>query len=473
MTIKEFAVATSKKKAKKRKAKKARKAAPARAGKKAATKKRAAKSKRGVKKTGKTAKRVAKKASKKAAKKAPRKSGKKAAKKVAKRAAKKTVAKKAVAAPKKASTVDRTSSAEKAPKAVAPRAVASRPVKPAPTPKPAPAAAPAAERNTYFITTAIAYPNGQPHIGHAYEAIATDALARFARLDGKDVFFLTGTDEHGLKMIQAAEAEKLPTLEVATRNSLRFKEMDQRLNVSFDRFIRTTDPVHQRGVQALFKEIQKKGFIYKGKYTGQYCVFDELYVDVVGKGAPCPECGRPTETVSEENYYFKLSAFADKLLAHINQNPDFIRPETRRNEVVAFIKSGLRDLSVSRSSFKWGIPVPGDPKHVIYVWMDALANYITALGWGSEEGPTRWQRGPEGQANQLAESLEMLSANRTRWKVNGVWWFTWTDEGGTCQFCGSAGLLNKHYEAKPSWYRFVEWTGGKPDAVPEAAVLSE
>jgi methionyl-tRNA synthetase len=157
------------------------------------------------------------------------------------------------------------------------------------------------------------------------------------------------------------------------------------MGISYDRFIRTTDPVHQRGVQALFKEIQNKGFIYKGKYTGQYCVFDELYVDVIGKGAPCPECGRPTETVSEENYYFKLSAFADKLMAHINQNPDFIRPETRRNEVVAFIKSGLRDLSVSRSSFKWGIPVPGDPKHVIYVWMDALSNYITAIGYGSPD----------------------------------------------------------------------------------------
>ena len=140
-----------------------------------------------------------------------------------------------------------------------------------------------------------------------------------------------------------------------------------------------------RGVQALFTRLQERGYIYKGSYSGQYCVFDELYVDAVGPGAPCPECGRPTETVHEENYFFKLSAMEDRLLKFYAEHPDFIRPETRRNEVIAFVRSGLRDLSVSRTTFKWGIPVPGDPKHVIYVWLDALANYMTAIGYGSDD----------------------------------------------------------------------------------------
>ena len=237
----------------------------------------------------------------------------------------------------------------------------------------------------FFITTPIYYVNARPHIGHAYTTIVCDAIARRQRMLGKDVLFLTGTDEHGQKIERSASAAGTTPQKFADQVSSAFRALWDQMGISYDRFIRTTDPVHQRGVQALFKAIQKNGFIYKGKYTGQYCVFDELYVDAVGPGAPCPECGRPTETVSEENYYFKLSAFADKLLAHINQNPDFIRPETRRNEVVAFIKSGLRDLSVSRSSFKWGIPVPGDAKHVIYVWMDALSNYITAIGYGSPD----------------------------------------------------------------------------------------
>jgi len=237
----------------------------------------------------------------------------------------------------------------------------------------------------FFITTPIYYVNARPHIGHAYTTIVCDAIARRQRMLGKDVLFLTGTDEHGQKIERSASAAGTTPQKFADQVSSAFRALWDQMGISYDRFIRTTDPIHQRGVQALFKVIQEKGFIYKGKYTGQYCVFDELYVDAVGPGAPCPECGRPTETVSEENYYFKLSAFADKLLAHINQNSDFIRPETRRNEVVAFIKSGLRDLSVSRSSFKWGIPVPGDPKHVIYVWMDALSNYITAIGYGSPD----------------------------------------------------------------------------------------
>jgi methionyl-tRNA synthetase len=369
--FKEFAVATSKKKAsKKSKAKKARKAAPARAGKKAPTKKRAAKSKRGVKKSGKTVKRVAKKASGKVAKKAPRKTGKKAAKKIAKKAvkrtvAKKTVAKKAVAAPKKARTVDRTSSAEKSPKTVAPRAVAPRVVKAAPVPKPAPAA----ERNTYFITTAIAYPNGQPHIGHAYEVIATDALARFQRLDGKDVFFLTGTDEHGQKMIQTAAAEGMTPSDLATRNAGRFKEMDERLNVSFDRFIRTSEPAHHRSVQVIWNRMQQNGDIYIDVYSGWYSVRDEAYYaeeetvvgeDNVRRG---PQ-GSPVEWVEEKSYFFRLSAYQDKLLALYNDQPDFIGPDSRRNEVMSFVKGGLKDLSISRTTFDWGVKVP-DRKSVV------------------------------------------------------------------------------------------------------------
>ncbi len=163
-----------------------------------------------------------------------------------------------------------------------------------------------------------------------------------------------------------------------------FRALWDRMKITYDDFIRTTEPRHMRGVQALFTRLQERGYIYKGSYSGQYCVFDELYVDAAGPGAPCPECGRPTETVHEENYFFKLSAMEERLLNYYNEHPDFIRPETRRNEVVAFVRSGLRDLSVSRTSFKWGIPVPNDPKHVIYVWLDALANYMTALGFGSD-----------------------------------------------------------------------------------------
>jgi methionyl-tRNA synthetase len=400
--LKEFAVATSKKKAsKKRKAKKVRKAAPVRSSKKAATKKRAAKSKRGVKKTRKVAKKISKKAVKKAPKKSGKKVAKKPAKKATKKAAKKTVAKKAVAAPKKPSTVDRTSSAEKAPKtvtprAIAPKAIAPKVVKPAPAPKQAPA--PAAERNTYFITTAIAYPNGQPHIGHAYEAIATDALARFQRLDGKDVFFLTGTDEHGQKMIQTAAAEAMTAAELATRNAGRFRDMDQRLNISFDRFIRTTEPAHHHSVQVVWNRIQQNGDIYIDVYSGWYSVRDEAYYaedetvvgeDNVRRG---PQ-GTPVEWVEEKSYFFKLSAYQDRLLALYENQPDFIGPDSRRNEVMSFVKGGLKDLSISRTTFDWGIKVPNDPEHVMYVWLDALTNYITGVGF-PDESDANWRYWP-------------------------------------------------------------------------------
>src|SRR5664280_1346675 len=237
----------------------------------------------------------------------------------------------------------------------------------------------------FYITTPIYYVNARPHIGHTYTTVVCDAIARRQRMMGADTWFLTGTDEHGQKIERSAAAAGCSPREFVAKISGEFRALWDRMKISYDDFIRTTEPRHVRGVQALFTRLQERGYIYKGSYSGQYCVFDELYVDAAGPGAPCPECGRPTETVHEENYFFKLSAMQDRLLKYYGDHPDFIRPETRRNEVMAFVRSGLRDLSVSRTSFKWGIPVPGDPKHVIYVWLDALANYLTAIGFGSDD----------------------------------------------------------------------------------------
>jgi len=237
----------------------------------------------------------------------------------------------------------------------------------------------------FYITTPIYYVNARPHIGHAYTTIACDAIARRQRMLGCETYFLTGTDEHGQKIERAAQAAGKKPQQLTDEVSAEFRALWDRMGLTYDDYIRTTSDRHKRGVQALWRKIRDNGYIYKSHYTGQYCVFDELYVDAAGPGAPCPECGRPTETVQEENYFFKLSAFQDKLLQLYTEQPDFIRPETRRNEVISFVRSGLRDLSVSRSTFSWGIPVPDDPKHVIYVWLDALANYITALGYGQED----------------------------------------------------------------------------------------
>ncbi len=237
----------------------------------------------------------------------------------------------------------------------------------------------------FYITTPIYYVNARPHIGHAYTTIACDAIARRQRMLGRDTYFLTGTDEHGQKIERAAQAAGKSPQQLTDEVSAEFKALWDRMGLTYDDYIRTTSERHKRGVQALWRKIRDNGYIYKAEYVGQYCVFDELYVDVTEPGAPCPECGRPTETVKEENYFFKLSAFQDKLVELYTSQPDFVRPETRRNEVMSFVKSGLRDLSISRSTFSWGIPVPDDPKHVIYVWLDALANYITALGWGSDD----------------------------------------------------------------------------------------
>ncbi|MGH9517642.1 MAG: methionine--tRNA ligase [Terriglobales bacterium] len=237
---------------------------------------------------------------------------------------------------------------------------------------------------TFYITTPIYYVNARPHIGHAYTTIACDTIARRQRLLGYDTYFLTGTDEHGQKIQRAAEAAKKSPQQFTDEVSAEFRALWDRMHITYDDYIRTTSDRHKHGVQQLWRRIRDNGYIYKGSYTGQYCVFDEMYVEV-GPGEPCPECGRPTETLKEENYFFKLSAFAEPLLELYTSQPDFIRPETRRNEVIAFVRSGLRDLSISRSTFSWGIPVPDDPKHVIYVWLDALANYITALGYGSAD----------------------------------------------------------------------------------------
>jgi len=237
----------------------------------------------------------------------------------------------------------------------------------------------------FYITTPIYYVNARPHIGHAYTTIACDTIARRHRMLGDDTWFLTGTDEHGQKIERAAQAAGKTPQQFADEVSAQFRALWDRMGLSYDDFIRTTSPRHKQGVQALWRKIRDNGYIYKGTYTGQYCVSDELYVDAIGPGAPCPDCGRPTETVHEENYYFKLSAFQDQLIRLYTEQPDFIRPETRRNEVLAFVRGGLRDLSISRSTFSWGIPVPDDPKHVVYVWLDALANYITAIGYGSSD----------------------------------------------------------------------------------------
>ncbi len=234
----------------------------------------------------------------------------------------------------------------------------------------------------FYITTPIYYVNARPHIGHAYTTIACDTIARRQRLLGAETFFLTGTDEHGQKIERAAQAAGKTPQQYADEISAEFRRLWKRMGISNDDFIRTTEDRHQKRVQELFRRIRDNGYIHKGTYTGQYCVSDELYVDGAQPGDPCPTCGRITETVKEENYFFKLSMFQDKLLA-LYANPEFIRPEARRNEVISFVRSGLRDMSISRSTFAWGIPVPDDPRQVIYVWFDALANYLTAIGYGS------------------------------------------------------------------------------------------
>jgi methionyl-tRNA synthetase len=247
------------------------------------------------------------------------------------------------------------------------------------------------ERDKFYITTAIPYANGAPHIGHAYERIATDAFARFNRLDGRDVLFVTGMDEHGLKMQQTAARDGLTPQALADRTAEQFMAMGEKLNAAADDVVRTTQPRHKACVQEIWRRMAAKGDIYLSKYSGWYSVRDEAYYDE-GELTQNPEgrkfapTGTPVEWVEEESYFFRLSNYADRLLAHYEAQSDFVTPEKYRNEIVAFVKRGLNDLSISRTTFDWGIPVPGDERHVMYVWVDALTNYLTATGY-FEGGP--------------------------------------------------------------------------------------
>jgi len=250
----------------------------------------------------------------------------------------------------------------------------------------------------FYITTAISYPNGAPHIGHAYELIATDALARFKRLDGFDVYFLTGTDEHGQKMMKTAREAGVTVEELAEKNAAEFIRMTKVLNASNDDFIRTSEPRHHKASQALWQRMVDNGDIYKDSYAGWYSVRDEAYYDeseteLHENGKRLGPQGTEVEWIEEESYFFKLSKYGDKLLHLYETKPDFVGPDHRRNEVISFVKGGLRDLSVSRTTFDWGVKVPGDDDHVMYVWVDALTNYITGLGFPDEEAEM-WQRWP-------------------------------------------------------------------------------
>jgi methionyl-tRNA synthetase len=243
------------------------------------------------------------------------------------------------------------------------------------------------EQRHYYVTTAISYPNGPPHIGHAYEVIATDAIARFMRLDGYDVFFLTGTDEHGQKIQQTAAREGITAKELVDRNVVQFRAMVERMNCSNDDFIRTTEERHHRSSEEIWRRMEKNGDIYLDKYAGWYSVRDEAYYAEdethinEHKVRLSTKTGTPVEWVEEESYFFKLSAYQQKLLDLYTRDPNYVLPKERLNEVASFVKGGLQDLSISRTTFDWGIRVPGNDKHIMYVWVDALTNYITAAGF--------------------------------------------------------------------------------------------
>ena len=241
--------------------------------------------------------------------------------------------------------------------------------------------------NKFYITTAIAYTSKTPHIGNTYEIILTDAIARFKRFIGKDVYFLTGTDEHGQKIQQIAEEAGITPQQHVDKIAGEIKDIADMLNISYDGFIRTTDDYHVKAVQQIFKKLYDQGDIYKGAYEGMYCTpCESFWTETQLKDGKCPDCGRDVQKTTEEAYFFKMSKYGERLMKHIDENPDFIQPESRKKEMVNnFIKPGLQDLCVSRSSFTWGVPVEFDPGHVIYVWIDALSNYITALGYTPEE----------------------------------------------------------------------------------------
>ena len=243
------------------------------------------------------------------------------------------------------------------------------------------------EKQKYYITTAIAYTSGKPHIGNTYEVVLADAIARYKRQQGYDVFFQTGTDEHGQKIELKAEEAGITPKEFVDNVSGEIKRIWDLMNTSYDKFIRTTDEDHEKQVKKIFKKMYAKGDIYKGHYEGMYCTpCESFFTESQLVDGKCPDCGRPCVPAKEEAYFFKMSKYADKLIDYINTHPDFIQPESRKNEMMNnFLLPGLQDLCVSRTSFKWGIPVDFDPKHVVYVWLDALTNYITALGYMSKD----------------------------------------------------------------------------------------
>jgi len=252
-------------------------------------------------------------------------------------------------------------------------------------------------RPKFYLTTPIYYANSRPHVGSAYTTIVCDAIARYKRMCGFDVAYLTGTDEHGVNIERAAEKLGISPRELVDRNVPIFHELWKLLDIRFTHFVRTTSVEHARAVQTLVRRTIRRaangGHIYKGKYEGRYCIHDNLYVSDTSEPADCPTCGRPAELISEENYFFRLSAFQERLLKLYRERPEFVQPDFRRNEVVSFVESGLKDLSISRKAIKWGIPWPGDEQHVFYVWYDALTSYMTGIGFGEgEQGSAEYQR---------------------------------------------------------------------------------
>jgi methionyl-tRNA synthetase len=244
------------------------------------------------------------------------------------------------------------------------------------------------EKPKFYLTTPIYYTNGLPHIGHTYTTVVADAIRRYKRMRGYEVVMTTGTDEHGVNVERAAQKAGIPESEYVARMAAAWKALWDELGIAADEFVRTTDLRHVRTVQWLFKLCKENGYVYKGHYTGQYCIYDNAFVNEAKPGDNCPDCGRPLETITEENYFFKLSAFQKPLLDFYQKNPKFIQPETRRNEVISFVEGGLKDLSITRTTVRWGIPVPGEEPHVFYVWFDALTSYLSAVG-----GPDYEKRG--------------------------------------------------------------------------------
>jgi len=245
-------------------------------------------------------------------------------------------------------------------------------------------------KEKFYVTTPIYYTNGLPHIGHTYTTVVADVLRRYKRMRGYDVVMTTGTDEHGVNVERAAKKAGIPESEFVARMADAWRTLWDELGLTADEFVRTTDLKHVRTVQWLFRLCKENGYVYKGHYTGQYCIFDNAYVNDAKPGDPCPDCGRPTETVTEENYFFKLSAFQKPLLDFYRKFPDFIQPETRKNEIVSFVEGGLKDLSITRTTIRWGIPVPGEEPHTFYVWFDALSAYLSAVGGPEYEKRGMW-----------------------------------------------------------------------------------